>query len=296
MLKHIFRLILPVVVSLPATAQERRIPFQLTEFNNLSVQGVVNGRDTLALMFHTAETGLTLTDSAVRKMHGLRFDGADSVKSWGGTAVGHYSKNNSLQIGDWHWDSLTVWVDDNSGQHTGGKFGPNLFSGKAIGIDFDAGLIRVYPDGLPAGMEAWQKMKLESEGGAMYIEGICVVNGHSFARRFLLHSGYAGSLLLDDQFVADNRLDTMLPVVGVRELKDSYGHILKTKKVLLPGFRIGGEELASVPAAFFEGAIGRQKKSVLGGDILKRFDWIIDAKREYIYMRPSRLRASPYFG
>lgn len=288
-------LILLTVLHLSAVAQLSVIPFHLTEYNNLSIQGLVNKKDTVHLMFHTAESGLTLTEEAVKRMTSIHLDGADTANSWGGQGVSHYSKNNLLQMGDLHWDSLLVWMDQNSGQHTDGKFGPDLFAGKAIGIDFDAKLITLYPE-LPAGIDAWQKLKLGSEPGSLYIEGACVINGVSIPNRYLIHSGYAGSLLLDDRFAADNHLDSLLKVIGVKELKDSYGHIVKTEKVLLPGFRIGTLQLANVPAGFFSGNIGRQKKSVLGGDILKRFNWIIDAKREYIYMRPNGLQGSPYFG
>ena len=288
-------LILLTGLHLCAVAQDYPIPFQLTEYNNLSVKAIVNKKDTLHLMFHTAEEGLMLTETAVKQMTSMRMDGADTVKSWGGPGVSRTSKNNRLDIGALHWDSLQVWVDENSGQHTDGKFGPDLFSGKAIEIDFDARVITVHTT-LPAAIGSWQKLKLQSEPGSLYIEANCVVNGVPIPCRFLIHSGYAGSLLLDDRFAADNHLDSLLKVVGVKELKDSYGHVIKTKKVLLPGFQIGTENLTGVPAAFFEGAIGRQKKSVLGGDILKRFNWIIDAKREYIYMRPNHLQSSPWFG
>jgi hypothetical protein len=290
-------LILLFPLSLPSWAQESKIRFQLTEYNNLSVAALVNHKDTVHLMFHTAERGLTLTGAAVKEMSSLRFAGADTVgvKSWGGAGVSRYSKNNTLEIGDLHWDSLTVWVDENSGQHTGGKFGPDLFRDKVIRIDYDAGVITL-STGLPPGIGEWQKLKLIHEPGSLYIEASCVVDGVAIPNRFLIHSGYAGSLLLDDRFAADHHLDSLLTVVGVKDLKDSYGHVLRTKKVLLPAFRLGDEKLVDVPAAFFEGRIGRQQKSVLGGDILKRFNWIIDASREYIYLRPSHWRSSPYFG
>jgi hypothetical protein len=186
-------------------------------------------------------------------------------------------------------------VDQNSGQHTDGKFGPDLFKNKVIEIDYDKGVINLYSQ-LPAAIQDWQKLKLQADRGSLYIEANCEVDGLSVPNRFLIHSGYAGSLLLDDSFAADHHLDSLLKVVGVKELKDSYGHVVKTMKVILPGFRIGTAKLTDVPAAFFAGTIGRQQKSVLGGDILKRYNWIIDAKREYIYMRPNHLQASPYFG
>ncbi len=78
-------------------------------------------------------------------------------------------------------------------------------------------------------------------------------------------------------------------------MKDSYGNILKTKKAIMPLVKIGNEQLTDVPVGFFEGAIGRQKMSILGGDILKRFNWIIDAERKFIYLKANRLTATDYF-
>jgi hypothetical protein len=37
----------------PVANTEYIIPFQLTAFNNMSVQAILNGKDTLQLMFHT---------------------------------------------------------------------------------------------------------------------------------------------------------------------------------------------------------------------------------------------------
>jgi hypothetical protein len=82
--------------------------------------------------------------------------------------------------------------------------------------------------------------------------------------------------------------------VGEKELKDSYGNIIKTQKAILPAFKIGNTTLSHVPVGFFAGAIGRQKMSIIGGDILKRFNIIIDAQREYIYLKPNSLKKSGY--
>jgi hypothetical protein len=110
----------------------------------------------------------------------------------------------------------------------------------------------------------------------------------------LIHSGYAGAVLFDDAFAAENGLTKKLQVIGEKDLKDSYGHTLKTKKAILPVLKIGNDTLQNVPAGFFEGAIGRQKVSVIGGDVLKRFNIIIDAQREYIYLKANELKNSSY--
>lgn len=83
-------------------------------------------------------------------------------------------------------------------------------------------------------------------------------------------------------------------MVAEKQLKDSYGHVLKTKNAVFPAFIIGNQKLHNVPAGFFEGAIGRQKMSIVGGDILKRFNIIIDAKRECIYLKANKLKSGGY--
>jgi predicted aspartyl protease len=66
------------------------------------------------------------------------------------------------------------------------------------------------------------------------------------------------------------------------------------KKGLLPKFTIGSVEFTDVPVSFFEGALGRQKVSVMGGDFLKRFNIVIDADRAFIYLKTNGLSGVAY--
>ena len=73
--------------------------------------------------------------------------------------------------------------------------------------------------------------------------------------------------MLDDQFIEKNLIGEKLKILGEKELKDSYRNNVKTKKAILTGLTIGNEKLIDVQVGFFEGAIGIQKMSILGGDI-----------------------------
>ncbi len=48
------------------------IPFTLTSRNNIIVKATLNHADTLALMFHTAASFMTLTEEAVKKTKTLK--------------------------------------------------------------------------------------------------------------------------------------------------------------------------------------------------------------------------------
>jgi hypothetical protein len=279
-----------------ARAQEKPtiIPFELTPHNNLSIQAVLNGKDTIHLMFHTAASSVTLIEESIKKITSLNFNGADTVKSWGGGGnTSRYSENNTLQIGSLIWEHLPIWEDKYSGPGTDGKFGPGLFKDKAIEIDFDKKVI-VLHSGLPAKTRRYTKLKAEFKNDNLFVEAVCNTGSVSISNRFLIHSGHSGSLLLDDQFVANNKLGDQLKVIDTKELKDAFGHVLKVQKAILPSFTIGKTTLTNLPIGFFEGAIGRQKMSFIGGDLLKRFNIIIDASREFVYLKPNKLQKIPF--
>jgi Aspartyl protease len=272
------------------------IPFQLTAYNNISIRAVINQKDTVQLMFHTAASDVTLTEAATKKLMSLVFDKAiDGIKSWGGsTNEARVSSNNSIQIAGLSWDKVSITENKNSGPQTDGKFGIDLFKGKVIQIDFEKQQITL-SNKLPGRLKKYEKLKLTTQNEMLFVEAGCeVAAGSRLQNKFLIHSGYAGSILLDDKFANDNQLGDILKIIDEKELKDSYGNVLKVKKAILPILTIGNQSLTDVPVGFFAGALGRQKISSFGGDILKRFSIIIDAKREFIYLKTNRLNSSKY--
>ncbi len=269
-----------------------KIPFTLTESNNISVQVIINGTDNLNLMFHTAVDSISLTSAAVEKISNLKMNESIEVQSWGGTAQAGVSTGNRLQIGNLEWNEQTIFVDELSGPGTDGKFGPNLFAGKILEINFDNRELVIHTTLPPHATETastYQRLDFSVHQGAMYVVGELTVGDSKFTNQFMIHSGFGGTVLLDDEFVSTHELASKLPTISERELKDAFGNVLKTKKVKLSSLALGGIHFADVPIEIFDGALGKQKISVLGGDILKRFNLIIYTANQHLYLSPSAL-------
>jgi len=266
------------------------IPFQLTAFNNVVIKAILNDRDTLQLMLHTAATGVTLTDSARTRLQTLTFNGSvDNVKSWGGSAnASAFSRANALAIGELRWRNVTVWTDQYSGQFTDGKVGLDLFAGKVIELDFTKQVLVIHPT-LPANRVGYEQLALRTEKGALFLKATCQTRRNVFTHEFLLHSGYAGAVLLDDQVVMDHKLDQQIAITGEKILTDAYGHRITTKKGLLRSLQLGRYLLKQVPVRFFSGRIGQQRLSVLGGEVLKRFNWLLDIGHGWVYIKANGL-------
>ena len=269
------------------------IPFTLTAYNNISIRTIINKIDTVNLMFHTSVNSISLTEKATKRMSSINLGDSSEVKSWGGEGSSRYGRNNIVRIGQMKWEGVTIWEDKHSGRLTDGKFGPHLFADKIIEIDYDKSLLILH-NSLPEIGENYEKLNIDFKRSLMFIEGLLKIGKNVYVNKFLIHSGYSGTLLLDDEFVRNHKLGEKLLTIKENELRDSYGNILKVKKVRLPKLVIGSTVFEELPLGFFEGAIGRQKISVLGADLLKRFNMLIDMGRANIYLKPNNLLELPY--
>ncbi len=270
-----------------------RIPFTLTAADNISVRAVLNGADAVDLMFHTAVDSVSMTKAAIAKLSGFKAEESVNVQSWGGTTAARHSTGNTLQIGGLVFRDVAVTEDENSGAGTAGKFGPSLFAGRIVDVDFDARELVIHA-WLPAKAEGYQRLDFISRHGAMSVLGEVSVGERRLTTEFMLHTGFGGTALLDEEFVRTHELDAELKPYGASVLKDSYGNDVKTSKVLLPGLRFGGTTFANVPVGLFPGKIGSRRTSVVGAGLLKRLNFIIDAEHRRFYVAPNALMGSPF--
>jgi hypothetical protein len=278
--------------TLNLSAQSDTIPFRLTSYNNVVIPAILNQFDAVDLMFHTAINSVSLTTEARKRLRKQMNLNTTKVNSWGGASEAGYFGGNTLSIGNFSWDSLTVWISENSGQFSDGKFGPNLFEGKVIELDFDLSVLVVH-DQLPKKVEQFSKFDLEFDVGSMYISGDCDNGKDIYENKFMIHSGYGGTILLDDEFASRSEMNK-LKIIDVSELKDSYGNVLKKKKAIMPSFSLETFDFKDLPMGFFEGNIGNQKTSVVGGELLKRFNIIFDLEHSVIYLKPNGLMGLPF--
>jgi len=121
------------------------------------------------------------------------------------------------------------------------------------------------------GFQAFQLSTDEQE--SLFIEGELHIGDIKLTNKFMIHSGYGGSIILDD----------------AKDLKDSFGNIIKTKKVSCDQLRLMDATFDDIPISFFDSDLEIQKVSVLGGELLKRFNLILDQENMMLYAKPSTL-------
>ncbi len=292
--KTFFALILLAVASGTATAQIRpdTILFTLNKQHNICVKASVNGSDTLTLMFHSSSTGVTLTKAALEKKIALNTSQSSTVKTWGGSANAEFSEGNAMTISRLKWDSLMVFINENSGPDTDGKFGYDLFSGKILEIDYDH-LRMIVHSTLPKMPKRYHKTKLIEKRGSTFITGALKIGKQVYRDTFMFHTGYGGAVLLDPKIGERYNMQATLATISTSELKDSYGNVFKIETKSLPQMQVGGKKLKNVPLSFAARSSDIPMK-VFGNGLLMRFNVVFDFQRNEVYLRANESWNLPF--
>jgi predicted aspartyl protease len=262
------------------------LSFRLNKQSNICIKARINNSDTLTLMFHTSSTGLTVTRESLKEKILLKDKQNTNIQTWGGRADAEFSEHNTLFINKLEWEDITVFVNENSGPETDGKFGYDLLAKKIVSLDYDKNLI-IVNENLPKNLKGYQKMNLFFSNGSMFIEGKLEIGDEVYLDKFMFHSGYGGAILLDPQ-IAEKYNMKSLKTISTSELKDSYGNVFKIETKLLPKAKIGKKTIKNVPLSFAARSSDIPMK-VFGNDLLKRFNVIFDFQKNEIYLKPNGL-------
>lgn len=275
----------------PTSGQIHRMAFSLNSQSNICLKAKLNDSDTLIMMFHTASTGVTVTKESLENKILLKNKQSTNVQTWGGRADSEFSEHNAFTLGGLKWKDLTVFVNENSGPDTDGKFGYDLFKNKIVSLNYDKKTM-IVSEFLPKKLKGYQKLKLTFENGSMFIEGTLVFENQEFTGNFMFHTGYGGAILLDPK-LGEKYDSKSLPTISTSELKDSFGNVFKIETKLLPKIKIGNKTLKNVPLSFAARSSDIPMK-VFGNDLLKRFNVVFDFQKNEIYLKPNRLEKLDY--
>ena len=255
------------------------ISFTLTEFNNLKVSAVLNSTDTLDLKFDSGTTGLLLTNDAIKQKTRL----ADPEKP-----------NNSLQMGNMTWDSLRVYPVVLSGQETDGRFGWDLFDGKIVEIDYDKNLFIVHTRA-PKISKAYTRFDMEYLNTLFCIQGALEIKNKKYPGRFLFDNGYQRTIMLDTVIMHEQNYPRDMRVIKTVIMRNGQGKEIPLITVNNEQLKLGKYALFNIPVQLMTAANpARFKTHILGNEVLKRFNTILDFQNNYVYVKPNHLVDLPY--
>lgn len=296
MKKTIFFLLF-TIISITIFGQNvvKEIPFRLTKYNNILVPVIINQKDTVQLMLHTGSDYITIIEDSHKKMKSISIsDTLNNVTSWAGYSDMKMSQNNIIKFGDEEFSKIPIFIDKQSGHESDGKIGLKFFEGKYFEINFDENKLYVY-DKAPSKLKKYTKLNSRYSQETLYVKAIPFIDKKPIETEFMIHTGFSGALMISDDFAKEYKLLEKFEIIGESKLSDAAGNVILSKKSILPNFELANQTFKNVPMSFFDSTIKIQHKNIMGGDLIKRFNLILNPEKDILYVKKSKYYKDEYF-
>ncbi|MEO7211310.1 hypothetical protein [Mucilaginibacter sp.] len=275
-------------------AKTDTIPFTLTAYNAIAVKTIINNTDTLTFHFDTGSRNFRITKDAILNKTKLL---AKQPGVSAGTAAPNYNnlaKVFKLQMGNTVWANPDISATTLTAHEMDGRFGWNLFEGRAIEINYDLQVLVIHSGPFKA-PKGFSRAKLEVIHSFVTARGAFQIAGKPYPGNFLFDTGADQAAILDSAWANRQNFAKELPLIRSTTFSNPRGVKFEIRIVRSPAFTINGLTLTNIPTAVLGSSnpAGFEINN-LGNDLLKRFNMILDFKHDVLYLKPNHLWKMKY--
>ncbi|MEM8846804.1 MAG: aspartyl protease family protein [Bacteroidota bacterium] len=270
------------------------IPFTLGDDNRIHVKGKINMSDTLDFIFDTGANAIVITSSLIGNQVVLELDGESENKGSDGTHTVKTSSSNQLEIENLNWDDVSILSIDYQNRSFEGVLGWIAFENKIVEIDYENSILIIHKS-LKTVSPNYTKVDTKMIRGVPYIKTTISTGDKVSTGWFEYDTGSNGSISMSQKYALKNGLNGVMEKVGTAVSSGSNGEEVILNMHKLPKMQFGGFEVNEVPLFIAEkDPEGVEHNDLLGNNILKRFNAVIDFGRYEIYLKPNTLLDTDY--
>ena len=271
--------------------QPDTIPFHMGRDNKIYIIGSINNSRPLELMFDTGSDRVVLSRSGKRKIADLKVDDKELSQGFGGTNEVALSSNNRVAIKGLQWKNVPISIIDKADGD--GIIGYPLFDDKVVEIDHDRQLIILHNE-LPHTSSTYTRLDMNFRQNLPFIPVTLMHGSELIQGLFEFDTGANGAVFVDHGFADKNNLRSLERVSETRST-GMGNNVIYNDRVLLPELVIGFDTLRKVPIDLEQPSQSPNLRwSILGMDVLKRFNVFVDYRNNVLYMKPNNLFLSNY--
>lgn len=264
------------------------IPFSL-EDHSIYIYCKVNKTDSIKFLFDTGASNSVINSNAWKKP-ALIIDGKSVNQGSNGTNTVEHSSHNTIQFGTLEKKDVLLTLIPYETNHFDGVFGTDLMQGKIIEIDYHKNEIRFHDENSRTiDFTGYEKMKLHLVDDYPAVESSFTVNAKEYSGLFGLDSGADDALTIASPFARKHALTASMKRIGKATAQGSDGSVYEMPVVLCPSLKFAQKFLYNLPVTLSnskEGIDSTEKMAgFFGNKFLKRFNTIIDFKRQLIYFK-----------
>ncbi len=267
------------------------LPFTITSGNNIVFKSVLNKKDTLDFYFDTGGTELVLTHNTIKSKTSLL---AGKSEAYIEEDYAPLEGLHSLSLNQVTWDSLTIYPTTVGPKEADGHFGWNLFDDKIVEIDYEKQLMVIHTN-YSGDLSEYSKLRIEYINTLFCVVGAIKVGGQEYPNRYLFDSGFQRAVILDKNLREKANFPSDLPVIKESRLRNAAGTEFVNQIVAVDQICFGETCANQVPVQLLSTPNpAKFETHILGNELLKRFNTILDFQNGFVFLKPNTLMGLPY--
>lgn len=263
-------------------AKNDTLPFRIGNNSKIYLKGSINNSTPIDIQFDLGLSGqCVIKKSSVQKVN-MILDGKIVLSNSDGINEVPSSSSNMLMVGGLRWDSIPFTVANNMTRREDMILGNALFQNKVLEINYDNKFIVVHDTMPPVGPEYTRHEMILDVNVVPFVKGSLKFRSKTKDGWFLFDTGAYTTILNDEDIPPANKIST--------EARKIVG--LSTQSQI-PEITVNGYRFANF--SYTTQKINPSEMAgILGNDLLKRFNVIIDNRNGYIYFQPNSLMNASY--
>ncbi|SFE27000.1 aspartyl protease family protein [Spirosoma endophyticum] len=255
------------------------IPFFVNKFNTNFLRVIFDRKDSLVLNFDTGANEVALTNDALKR----KFRARPTL----------YNTDYTLQIGSKLYTSKVHDIEM-AGHETDGLLGWNNFDGMIVELNYDDHKLIVHSK-MPKQIrhdKDYQTFKMRYIDNKPFIESELQQSGTKAKNWFLFDLGYTRTVMLDSDLLKEAHFPTRdMKVLNTVIMHGASGNEVPVITSDLDLLKIGSFTLEHVPVQVMQHANPMHGLNIhiLGNDILKGFNTVLDFQKNVVYLKPNKL-------
>lgn len=279
----------------PAAKLLTSFPFRQFSGGVILIKATLNNsKDSLNFILDTGSGGISLDSQTVSHLQLPNQASDKTIRGIAGIRKVNFSYNNTLVLPGLRVDSLNFHINDYDiltsvyGEHIDGIIGYSFFNRYIVKINYDSSRIQVFSRGsmkYPRGGFLLKPLLVN-----LLIQTARITDAEERMARFYFDTGAGLCLLLSKDFVEDSTLFSAKRKKVATQV-EGLGGKKQMELTTVRNFRLGPYRFKRVPAYVFDDEFNVTSYPYLGGlignDLLRRFNVILNYEKRDIYITPN---------
>ena len=277
-----------IIFSMAIGYSQDTIPFNLGNDNRIYIKAKVNSSEPLNFIFDTGANAMVLNTTRTSSGIKLKFDSETENTGANGTVKQGVSSSNTIQIGKFRRDNEDLIGIPYPIEHYSfdGVIGYPFFEDYLVEINYVLQkLVLHYSIETIANFKKYNKSLMKIILGVPFVDFKIIRENNIVTFPALIDTGYNGELIVYNKIVRKFGLENHFKKIGNTKSQGTDGAIIYSDQVIIPKVKIGEVILENTSASLNRTPTTTSYTAILGGEILKKLNWILDFNKKTVYTK-----------